>query len=125
VGVAHAGTGGREADPEHRVNAIVVDFITPENENSMWYFWGFARAFKPEDKSLTDQIRQGQGKIFAEDLEMLEQQQQNLQLNFADKKLLKLDIDAGGVQARRLIERLIKQERATAGSAINQAQAGG
>jgi vanillate monooxygenase len=125
VGVAHAGTGGREADPEHRVNAIVVDFITPESENSMWYFWGFARAFKPEDKSLTDQIRQGQGKIFAEDLEMLEQQQQNLQLNFADKKLLKLDIDAGGVQARRLIERLIKQERATAGSAINQAQAGG
>ncbi len=110
VGVAHAGKGGREADPAHKVNAVVVDFITPESENSMWYFWGFARAFKPGDKELTERIREGQGKIFAEDLEMLEQQQNNLQCHFPGRKLLKLDIDAGGVQARRKIERLIQQE---------------
>jgi vanillate O-demethylase monooxygenase subunit len=110
VGVAHAGKGGRDADPAHKVNAVVVDFITPESENSMWYFWGFARAFKPQDKELTERIREGQGKIFAEDLEMLEQQQKNLQYHFPERNLLKLDIDAGGVQARRKIERLIRQE---------------
>ncbi len=112
VGVAHAGKGGLEADDAHKVYATVVDFITPENEDSMWYFWGFARTFKPGDKALTDRIREGQGKIFAEDMDMLEQQQQNLQRHFAGKKLLKLDIDAGGVQARRIIERMLKQEPA-------------
>lgn len=111
VGVAHAGQGGKEADAQHKVSAVVVDFITPESDTSMWYFWGFARHFNPQDKALTERIREGQGKIFAEDLEMLEQQQKNLQHHFPDRKLLKLDIDAGGVQARRIIDRMIKEEQ--------------
>ena len=36
---------------------IVVDFITPETETSIWYFWGMARNFRPEDKALTASIR--------------------------------------------------------------------
>jgi vanillate O-demethylase monooxygenase subunit len=88
-----------------------VDFITPETDNSIWYFWGMARDFKPQDSALTDTIRTGQGEIFAEDLEVLERQQENLLL-YPDKKILKLDIDAGGVQARRMIERAIKKEQA-------------
>jgi vanillate O-demethylase monooxygenase subunit len=120
VGVAHAGKGGQDADAAHKVNAIVVDFITPESEHTMWYFWGFARAFKPEDKALTEQIRKGQGKIFAEDLEMLEKQQKNLQHHFPDRKLLKLNIDAGGVQARRMIDRLVQQEQAMENPPVEQ-----
>ena len=65
-----------------------------------------ARNFKPQDKALTAQIREGQGKIFAEDLEMLERQQRNL-LHRPDRKLLKLNIDAGGVQSRKVIDRLV------------------
>ncbi|MFT6897989.1 MAG: vanillate O-demethylase monooxygenase subunit, partial [Paraglaciecola sp.] len=79
--------------------------------HSIWYFWGMARDFKPQDSALTDTIRTGQGAIFAEDLEVLERQQQNLLL-YPDKKILKLDIDAGGVQARRMIDRAIKKEQA-------------
>jgi vanillate O-demethylase monooxygenase subunit len=111
VGVAHAGKGGYHADKAHKASSIVVDFITPETDHSIWYFWGMARDFKPQDRALTDSIREGQGAIFAEDLDVLEQQQQNL-LIYPDKKVLKLDIDAGGVQARRMIERAIKQEQA-------------
>lgn len=125
VGVAHAGHGGIEADAEHRASAIVVDFITPESENTMWYFWGFARAFKPQDQALTERIREGQGKIFAEDLEMLERQQQNLQFNFPERKLLKLDIDAGGVQARRMLERMIAAENASMNDTAGQNAARG
>lgn len=109
VGVAHAGLGGYHAPQDVKANSIVVDFITPETETSIWYFWGMARNFKPQDQVLTDSIRAGQGDIFAEDLAVLEQQQQNLLL-YPDRKVLKLDIDAGGVMARRLIERAIKQE---------------
>jgi vanillate O-demethylase monooxygenase subunit len=110
VGVALAGKGGYEAPPEVKVSSIVVDFITPESETSIWYFWGMARSFNPRDKALTASIREGQGKIFAEDLEVLERQQQNL-LAYPEKKLLALNIDAGGVQSRRVIERLLAAER--------------
>lgn len=111
VGVAHAGHGGYHAPDEHKVYSVVVDFITPETDTSMHYFWGMARKFNPSDKALTAQIREGQGKIFGEDLEMLERQQKNLQL-WPDRHLLKLNIDAGGVQSRRVIERLMAAESA-------------
>lgn len=113
VGVAHAGHGGYDAPPEHKVYSVVVDFITPETDSSMWYFWGMARQFNPQDTSLTAQIREGQGKIFAEDLEMLERQQKNLEA-FPERKLLMLNIDAGGVQARKVIERQVAAELAGA-----------
>ena len=113
VGVALAGHGGYEAPKDKRVYSIVVDFITPESATSMWYFWGMARNFRPDDRALTAQIRDGQGKIFAEDLEMLERQQANL-TRWPERKVLSLNIDAGGVQARKVIDRLIAAERAGA-----------
>jgi vanillate O-demethylase monooxygenase subunit len=109
VGVAHAGKGGYDAPAEHKAASIVVDFITPETETSIWYFWGMARSFNPQDAALTASIREGQGKIFSEDLEMLEKQQRNL-LAHPDRKLLMLNIDAGGVQSRKVIDRLLAQE---------------
>ena len=69
-----------------------------------------ARNFNPHDEALTASIREGQGKIFSEDLEMLERQQQNL-LAHPQRNLLKLNIDAGGVQSRKILERLIAKER--------------
>jgi vanillate O-demethylase monooxygenase subunit len=111
VGVALAGKGGYDAAPEHKAYSVVVDFITPETETSIHYFWGMVRQFKPQDTALTDQIRQGQVGIFSEDLGMLEQQQKNLSAH-PDRALLMLNIDAGGVQSRRVIDRLLAQEAA-------------
>lgn len=112
VGVALAGHGGYHASPDKKVSSIVVDFITPESDTSIWYFWGMARNFRPDDKGLTAQIREGQGKIFSEDLQVLELQQRNL-LQWPGRELLKLNIDAGGVQARKVIDRLIAAERSS------------
>jgi len=109
VGVAHAGHGGYDAPDHLKASSIVVDFITPETETSHWYFWGMARKFKPNDLALTDTIREGQGKIFGEDLDMLEQQQSNL-TTYPERGLLKLNIDSGGVQSRRVLERLLANE---------------
>jgi vanillate O-demethylase monooxygenase subunit len=111
VGVAHAGHGGYHASAEHKVSSIVVDFITPETETSIWYFWGMARNFAVNDDALTDTIRKGQGGIFAEDLGILEAQQRNL-LHWPDRPVLKLNIDAGGVQSRRVLDRILQQESA-------------
>ena len=110
VGVAHAGKGGYSAPAEDKVYSIVVDFITPETETSIWYFWGMARKFNPQDAELTNTIREGQGQIFSEDLDMLELQQKNL-LAYPNRNLLKLNIDAGGVQSRKILDRLIALEK--------------
>jgi vanillate O-demethylase monooxygenase subunit len=110
VGVAHAGKGGYGADPKDKVSSIVVDFLTPETDTSMWYFWGMARNFNPRDKGLTAQIRDGQAKVFSEDKAVLEAQQKNMQAH-PGRRLLMLNIDAGGVQSRRIIERLVAAEQ--------------
>ncbi len=110
VGVALAGQGGYDAPADKKASSIVVDFITPESETSIWYFWGMARNFNAKDKALTAAIREGQGKIFAEDLAMLEQQQQNL-LRLPTRKVLNLNIDEGGVKSRRVVDRLIAAEQ--------------
>ena len=117
VGVALAGKGGYNAAPQDKAYSVVVDFITPETETSIHYFWGMVRQFKPQDAALTASIREGQGAIFAEDREMLERQQKNI-LAQPERQLLMLNIDAGGVQSRRVIDRLMALERATTNTAV-------
>ncbi len=72
-----------------------------------------ARHFQTDDPALTDSIRANQHKIFTEDLEMLERQQMNL-TEQPERRLLKLNIDAGGVHARRIIDEWCKAEAAAA-----------
>jgi len=115
VGVAHAGKGGYDAPAEHKAYSVVVDFITPETETSIHYFWGMARKFNPTDEALTATIREGQGKIFSEDLQMLELQQKNL-LAHPGRALLMLNIDTGGVQSRKIIDRLLAKEQTAVGA---------
>jgi len=110
VGVALAGQGGFDAPDAVKAGSVVVDYITPETETTCWYFWGMARRFKADDAELTAAITAGQDKIFSEDLEMLERQQQNITAH-PERDLLKLNIDAGGVQARRVIDKLVAAER--------------
>jgi len=109
VGVAHADCGIQNAADDKRASGIVVDLITPETKNSCHYFWGLARNFNVEDKELTATIRDSQGKIFAEDLNILEKQQASLLRN-PDRRLISLNIDAGGVHARRVIDKMIQEE---------------
>ncbi|MEN2747338.1 hypothetical protein [Sphingomonas sp. T9W2] len=111
VGVAPAGQGGYHGDRSQKAVSIVVDTITPETEASHRYFWGMARHFAVDDAALTDVIREGQRRIFLEDLEMIERQQDNLSRHL-DRKLLKLNIDAGGVRSRLMIDRAIARETA-------------
>jgi vanillate O-demethylase monooxygenase subunit len=73
-----------------------------------------ARNFNPQDQALTETIREGQAKIFSEDLEMLERQQANI-LAHPDRVLLKLNIDSGGVQSRRVLDRMLAKEQGMKG----------
>jgi len=112
VGVALAGTGAPEGNRSKGVTGIVVNLMTPESETSTWYHWGMARNFQTDDRGLTFRIRDGQAAVFAEDLEILQAQQECI-LRHPDRPLLNLKIDAGGVHARRIMERELAQNELT------------
>ena len=69
-----------------------------------------ARNFNVDDKALTETIRGGQATIFGEDLAMLESQQRNL-TEQPNRHLMRLNIDMGGFESRRILERLVAEER--------------
>ena len=110
VGVALEGNGGYEADAKYKASSTVVNFITPETETTHWYFWGMARNYKIDDPDWTQAVKEDQARIFTQDIAVLEAQQRNIQTH-PKRDLLMLGIDAGGVQARRMIDRLVEAEQ--------------
>ena len=99
--------------PDVKASSIVVDFITPETETSIWYFWGMARNFNPHDKALTAQHPRRPGQdLQPRTWQMLEAQQRNLLAAARAPICCSLNIDSGGVQARRVLERIIAHEQA-------------
>jgi vanillate O-demethylase monooxygenase subunit len=111
VGVALAGSRRlRRAERQEGLQRRGGLHHAGDRDLDPWYFWGMARKFNPTDKALTASIREGQGKIFSEDLQMLELQQKNL-LAYPERALLMLNIDTGGVQSRKILDRLVAAER--------------
>jgi vanillate O-demethylase monooxygenase subunit len=111
VGVAPHGSGAPEGDRSQGVNGYVLNTITPETERSCLYFWSFCRNYRLSEQRLTTELRQGVAGIFAEDERILEAQQRAIE-RLAGRPLVNLNIDAGGLRARRLIERMLARERA-------------
>ena len=109
VGVAPVGSGAPEGDRTAGVNGFVLNTVTPETETSCHYHWAFARNYLLGEQSLTTQLREGVAHIFREDEIILEAQQQALAAN-PGKTFYNLNIDAGAVWARRLIDRMVDRE---------------
>ena len=111
VGVALTGTGALQGDRSHGVNGRVLNTITPETDTTCMYFWSLLRNYKLGDQSLTVQLREANAKIFVEDQIVLEAQQRAIDQR-PEAPLRNLNIDAGSMRARRLIEQMIEAESA-------------
>jgi vanillate O-demethylase monooxygenase subunit len=116
VGVAVTGTGAPQGDRAQGITGLVINLMTPETETSAFHFWGMARNFRIDDAALTATIRKNQGGVVLEDNVVLEAQQRSV-LAFPERRLVSLDIDRGGSQARRIIARLAGSGGAGAGAA--------
>lgn len=110
VGVAVAGTGAPQGDRSQGVEGRVLNTITPETGRSCHYFWAFARNYRRDEQALTTQICDGVAGIFREDEAVLEAQQIAIEEN-PDKIFYNINIDAGSMWARRLIDKMIAAER--------------
>ena len=111
VGVAPAGTGAPEGDRSQGVNGFVLNTMTPETDTTCHYFWAFVRNYRTTEQKLTTEIREGVSNIFHEDEIILEAQQRAMDEN-PDRTFYNLNIDAGAMWARRVIDRMVARERA-------------
>jgi vanillate O-demethylase monooxygenase subunit len=95
------------------VNGAFLAAITPETERTCHYFWNFVRSFKKDDAQLTRDINRahvnnGQG-VYDQDVTVLEAQQKAIDKN-PRMPFYNLNIDAGALWARRMIDRMLASE---------------
>lgn len=116
VGVAKAGTGAPEGERSQGVNGYVMNTISPETDRTCHYFWSFQRNYCLDSQLITTQLRSGVYNVFGEDEAMLKAQQEAIDAN-PDYEFYSLNIDAGGMWVRRLIERMLETEDRMPGQA--------
>ncbi|MEV0074082.1 MULTISPECIES: aromatic ring-hydroxylating dioxygenase subunit alpha [unclassified Amycolatopsis] len=109
VGVAKAGTGAPQGDRSQGVTGQVLDMITPETDRSCHYFWLRMRDYNLDDEDYTAAMVRAVHGIFNEDAEMLNAQQKAIEAH-PGYDFYNLNIDAGGMWVRRLIDRLVAAE---------------
>jgi phenylpropionate dioxygenase-like ring-hydroxylating dioxygenase large terminal subunit len=120
VGVAPTGTGAppkgdQPGDRSQGVNGFVLNTITPETDGTCHYFWAFARNYCLGEQRLTHELREGVAGIFREDELILEAQQQAID-EHPGYKFYNLNIDAGSMWARKLIDRMVEKEAPPSGT---------
>ena len=114
VGVAPVGTGAPEGDRSQGVNGVFLGAITPESDRTCHYFWNFVRNFKVADTAFTRAVHlahvdDGRG-LYDQDATILQAQQAAIDRQ-PRAPFYNLNIDAGALWARRLIEDMIAAER--------------
>jgi phenylpropionate dioxygenase-like ring-hydroxylating dioxygenase large terminal subunit len=98
--------------PRFSYRAYILNSMTPETSTSCHYFWRNARDWKIEDAELTAFLCKATARAFAEDKDMLEATQRIIDLN-SERREIDLNADIGGLQARRMVDRLLAIEQAS------------
>ncbi len=111
VGAAPAGTGARESDRSKEFTMRNLNAITPETDTTTHYFWAQAHNFHVDDPTVTELLYRQVHTAFLEDLAVIGAQQKNLE-DFGDALPPEVDFnqDSGGLQARRVIDRILASE---------------
>lgn len=97
-------------DMTHALRWFSINSITPVDATTSRYYWTITRCFAQDDTALTDLIHKAILATFMEDVVVIEAQQVRIQTDRADKQEVGIRADAGALGARRILERLIRQE---------------
>ena len=114
VGVAPTGTGAPQGDRSQGVNGFFLAALTPASKTTCHYFWNFVRGFHKNDEALTEAISlahvnpEGKG-LYDQDAAVLEAQQRAID-KYPRMPFYNLNIDAGALWARRMIDRMLAAE---------------
>lgn len=109
------------SDP-HAFHTEIVYAITPETDQSTHDFWGVARDFARDDDEVSEFLAKNNRTVVLQDVAALEILQGVLASEPPGYQELSINIDAGGLEARRLLKQLA--ERPTHASASHGASDG-
>jgi vanillate O-demethylase monooxygenase subunit len=84
----------------------VVYAITPETEHSTHAFWAVARDFAQDDTGMSDYAWEGNRTVVLQNVETLNVLEQCMAEDAGDHQVVSVDIDAGGLAARRIMRRM-------------------
>jgi vanillate O-demethylase monooxygenase subunit len=100
--------GGRNAQGFEFYN---LNAITPETENSTWYFYAHSRNFAHEDPNMDKEFRQELRGAFQEDVDILTAQQMNIDRHAHNpKNWIDINVDGPGLTMRRMVADAIAAE---------------
>jgi vanillate O-demethylase monooxygenase subunit len=109
VSAKPAGDSGDSGLCQHKV----VHGITPETWTSTHYFWAMARDYHIHDAEITRYAQEAQASVFAQDVDACEAIERVLTAYEPDGvPQFNIKVDAGPLQARRIVERMAAEERA-------------
>jgi vanillate O-demethylase monooxygenase subunit len=109
-GATVTGTGAVKGNRVGGVGFRNLAAITPETERTTHYFWAQAHNFDASNPDTTERVYQQVSQAVLEDVEMLEAQQKLIDLD-TTAPMIHIGSDAGGNEARRIVERLLEAEK--------------
>lgn len=95
-------------DPARAIRYMVLNAITPATAKATHHFWGVPRDFAPGPE-MDEIMQKGSERAFGEDVSVLEDQQARVERLGRDPGWVNIRADAGSIQGRRMIERLLTQ----------------
>ncbi|WP_116051601.1 aromatic ring-hydroxylating dioxygenase subunit alpha [Amycolatopsis palatopharyngis] len=110
--IAPVGVLPREdgSDPD-AFHVEVVYAITPETEHSTHDFWAVARDFALEDEGVSEFLRENNRTVVLQDVTALDILEQVVATEAEGYQELSINIDTGGLAARRFLKRMIEREQ--------------
>ena len=110
AGCANASTGARDGNRAEGITVYSNHTITPETEKSCHYFWHHARNYRLDDPDLTEFLAKAASTAFGEDVDILAAQQRSIDSAKAEWRGIDINADAGVLQARRVIDKMLAAE---------------
>lgn len=117
TGATEAGTGAFEGKRNHGVGLRSYHGITPKTETSCYYHLANARDFGLDDPSLDEKMTESAWlTVHIEDRPVIEAQQKRI-LEEPNRKMVDIQADAGGLQLRRIMARMHREDLELQGAA--------
>jgi phenylpropionate dioxygenase-like ring-hydroxylating dioxygenase large terminal subunit len=113
------GVASPNLDRANRLDQMQAHYVTPESETSTHYFWIYTMTKLGQPQALLDGFLKVIQKAFEdEDKPMLELQQRAMTTDFWAEQPMILEEDAGAIRARRILDKLIRDEAAERGRVV-------
>ena len=114
--VLHSGITGEGRPREEGYLIKVLNGITPIDAENSWYYYAFSRNFAVDNQAATEQLKEGLAVVLKEDAEALEAQEIGMRGRPDGEFDVLIAQDGGVAKARRVMNALLKQERAAEGA---------